>query len=173
MKYSFLLISIFSFYVSAEEYPSCDFEQSKRVAFSSEKTSDLLTVKAQGEPCYAGELTISITMESGEVIHEYKTKFIHWDSRQPDFDIILGNYVNHIIDNAITRTSSLPDKFKCEIEEPDCVPYERNVIPLNEYYELKRKNLPMLQHETYYEGWGAWIYDSELKKVVLVYEGGV
>jgi hypothetical protein len=168
-----LLLSSLSF---AGEYPACNIAKSKEVSFQSNNSKDILEVSVIGTPCYEAKFKIRVISSSKETIYEYNSTFkqhnsIHWED--PNLDKDAEKHVNYVLEHAITTSSKLPDVFACEIPDPQCEPYEKNVVPLEEYRSIKESNVPMLNHSTYYEGWASFVFNPKTKKTIKVLEGGV
>jgi len=167
----FLLMSI-SLLANSEEMKSCDFKQDRELSFVGANSKDRLTVIVRGDTCQSSKLELILRNESGNILHTHNESFSRWYWPGELREKILA-HAHKLLNDSIGDTSNLKTTFACEIEEPNCEPYERNVIPMKEYLALKQQPIPMISHSTYYEGWASWVYDTKLKKIVKVYEAGL
>lgn len=166
-----LLLCSLSF---AGEYPACNISKSKSISFQNHSAKDTLEVSVVGAPCYEAKFKIRVLSSNKETIYEYNSTYkqhnsIHWEDSNLDRDA--EEYVNYVLKNAITTSSKLPNVFACEIPDPQCEPYEKNVVPIDVYRSIKASNVPMLVHSTYYEGWASFVFNPITKKTVKVLEG--
>lgn len=171
----FLLIFL-SPVVFAGSYPSCNINEKKAVSFRSTVSKDILLVSVIGSPCHEAKLKISVKSGDGKLLYSYESKYkkhnaAHW--AEPDFDQIALKHVKNILEHAITKSSSLPSRMPCELDEPGCEPYERRTVPKKKFNSIKASNIPMLTHSTYYEGWASFVFDSKTEKTIKILEGGV
>lgn len=157
--------------VAASNY--CDVELERPVSLTAPDALDRLKVAVSGNSCESSSLTVEVISESGKRIHFHEQKFTHWDTGQDNFGAVVVSAARRVFEKSIRSTEQLPSEFTCEIEEPGCVPYDRNTVSLALYTELRSRKLPMLSHSTYYEGWASWVYFADRDELVKVYEGGL
>lgn len=157
----------------SSQYPPCIYMKRKIVSFTAHNAKDKLEVSIKGESCRESILELKLISENGSTLHTYVTTFKKWYWSEKELPEKVKEYANKLFEKSITVTSTLPIKFKCEIEIPNCVAYERNVVNMDEYLKLTELEIPMISHATYYEGWASWIYDKKINKMKKVYEGGL
>ena len=150
---------------------ACSFDKSRTVAFTSDENVDVMRVRVEGETCKESSLELSITDSDGRLIHLHQEDFGRWQWN--DLEKAVTDYAEKLFQESIVSSSTLAIDFRCEIEEPGCVPYERNVVPMEQYLEIRKSGIPLIKHSTGYESWGAWVYDKEKSEVVQVYEGNL
>ena len=151
----------------------CTFEKSREVNFVSTTSKDTFKITIKGKSCPESLLELTIISEDGILVHSHREGFSRWAWPEEQLQEKILAHANNLFLNAISDTSQLVTVFSCEIEEPNCEPYERNTIPMEKYLDLKKAAIPMIEHSTYYEGWAAWVYDTKSSKVIMVYEGGL
>ncbi|MEO8461449.1 MAG: hypothetical protein ABI451_13035 [Dokdonella sp.] len=155
--------------------PACNIERSALVAFSGTTPTDKLSVSVKGAPCYKAIATFSITSKGGKVLYRYSQPFkeltaIAWDAA--DLDKVAESFVSETITKGMPgRSSALP-----MWTEPDKF-YEANYTSLSvshqRYDEIRKLDVPVFYHRTYYEGRRHVIYDPLLHEAVVVMEGGL
>lgn len=153
------------------EQGTCNITGSKTISFTHPAAEDTLELSLTGESCSDVSYTFRVISEKGEQIYlgtASAMKF-HGPATVEEYK----GFVKSLLRKAMANTSLLPAEFRCEIEKPNCKPFERNTVPMDEYLKIKSAEIPMLNHATYYEGWVAIVYNKKLGKGIKVYEGGL
>jgi hypothetical protein len=174
-----LLIGFLSVFAAAsvagDDYPDCDVSRSMKIPFSSDYSTDVLSITITGSPCYEASLDVSITSESGDRLYHYAAPFkphiaIQWDDPglAADAERLVERFTDDI---SFDRTADLP------VWLPENDYYEANyqVVQIDRTYydELREKDWSVYTHLIHYEGWKVIAYDRERERTVVVSEGGL
>jgi hypothetical protein len=144
----------------AADYPPCDFLRGN-AAGSPYGTKGVLSVDAEGNPCYEPELEIRIDTQDGESIYKYSSGLkqhtsINWND--PDLD----RYAKHIVASVLKDIASSE-----ELPHPRT---SRDIKILADGYTLlKKKTGPT---STYYEGQVTLQYDDKTETAKIIMEAG-
>lgn len=153
--------------------PACQIEQSTTIEFSGGEKPDTLTVAVHGDPCWDATATITIRSSGGKELYHYQQRYktltaVDW--RDPELPKDAARFVRGTIDDG-TKLARLPEWLP-----PDEF-YEANhanVAITREYYESLRKlDLPVFYHLTYYEGGVELVFDPGCQCVVAATSGGL
>lgn len=173
MKYFTLFLVILSLDSHADDIGTCAFHKHKEVAFTHIKAKDKFDVSIKGATCRNSKLVLKLISENGQLLHSHEVRFDKWHWPENELKGKVLAYADELFNEAISDTNKLTTEFRCELERPNCEPFERNLIPMREYLLLKQSAMPMISHETYYEGWASWVFDDKTKTMIKVYEGGM
>ena len=170
------LLSVTSPKPTSRALPSCNVDRTAQIHFSSASSFDTLRVAVRGNPCWEGMATISITRKNGEVIYRRDQRFkvltpAQWDD--PNLQMDAERFVKYTIEEGIIGESSKLPPWEGNGDDF----YEKNATSLavspERYESLRKQNLPVFYHQTYYEGGVDLVYDPSQKTVVIVLEGGL
>lgn len=161
--------------LGATDYPACNIEKTRAIAFSSSGPTDTFKIQIVGIPCYEATLSISVTNSKGVKVYKYEAPFkphIPVDWEDPDLDRIADSFATYTLEKSYWgQSTDLP------VWEYPTVFYDKNstsVVVTQEQYEKYRKHItPVLWHHIHYEGWRHIVYDRKAESAVVVLEGGL
>ncbi|MBI2522040.1 MAG: hypothetical protein HYV97_16605 [Bdellovibrio sp.] len=156
--------------------PSCHEELSVAYDFKGKAfLDDVLKISINGNPCWEGVYEIRIMDKDGIELYNYTTEFkslvaIQWDliEIQDAKNLIRKTNKEGVWKNTAempdfpTNMKAFHDKYSLSIQ-----------VEKEAYQDYKGMKLPIFFHFTGYESWRYVIYDSKLKKSVILFSGGV
>ena len=159
----------------AEDDSLCQMAESRNIRFSSHEADDTFSVNISGEPCQKAILRITVSNVAGDLLYEYEAPFkqhvvVH--PLKPSLYEAAFDFLKTALESANWGNSSALPQWK-----PESQFYDENstslAVPKVTYQSFRERDLPVLWHQTYYEGWRHIVYDRMSKKAVILLDGGL
>jgi len=149
---------------------SCDIQRSRQVNLTGAKEPQTLTASVKGDDCHAATFRIAVTAKDGTILyvftHPWSDMSVFNDWTPAEVASEAKVIFVQVLDKGVRP---MPEgKTMTAGEQNSGLIGDWRLVDLKRYEALRSQGLPMLCHETWYEGYVCVAYDKQTRGFIPV-----